>query len=155
MKYTFQPSQKGAVRVRLALAGALVAGSVALVPHAGLVSNSHAATPKALQSSVKPDWRGADYGNSGVLTTTGPTLSPALIGTIAPSRSQRPQRHRTRPSGNVIFNNTSGAVYSYTAAGAQNSAGHRHWCDRHRYQRYRQRFLAAGAEHRRLRLHHR
>jgi hypothetical protein len=112
--------QAGAVRVRLALAGALVVSAMAAVPHAGF-SGTRASHPLALASSAKPDWRG-DYGNTGFLSTvTGPTLQPSLVTTIAPTGANVLSGVEFDGNGNLVFNDTAGKVFDYTTGGTQNS----------------------------------
>ncbi len=116
-------TRKGAAAARAGLAALLLAGGVgaAQATH-GLTAQ--AAAPRLAASSPKPDWRGADLGNSGMETTAnGPVITPTQVFNANPGQGAGTiQGIELDGAGNVLFTKGDGFVYSYTPAGTQNFA---------------------------------
>jgi len=78
------------------------------------------AVPRSLASGAKPDWHGSDLGNTGVISAPGPSITPTLVFTAAPSRSGQVNGIEVDAGGNIVFANSLGSVYSYRSDGTQN-----------------------------------
>ncbi len=64
--------------------------------------------------SPKPDWRGADLGNSGAEAVSGPLITPTLVFTASPQTGMGVAGGiELDGAGNVIFTQGDGTVYSY------------------------------------------
>ncbi len=101
---------------RAGLAALLLASGVGAAQ--GIVGHTVA---HALAGSPKPDWRGADLGNSGAEAVNGPATTPAPVFNVNPGQGGGViQGIELDGAGNVLFTKNDGFVYSYTPAGTQN-----------------------------------
>lgn len=76
------------------------------------------AGPRALAASPKPDWRGADPGNSGQEAVSGPVVTPTAVFT-ASGFPDAPQGLELAADGSVLFTQAIGQVYAYRPDGTQ------------------------------------
>ncbi len=78
--------------------------------------------PRLTPGSPKPDWRGADRGNSGTEAVSGPAATPAQAFAANPGLGTGvTQGIELDAAGNVLFTTGDGFVYSYNpATGARN-----------------------------------
>jgi len=80
------------------------------------------AAAQGLAVSPKPDWRGADLGNTGRLPTYGAIMTPTQVFSAKPVSFGNTYGIELDGAGNVIFTTGTAQVYSYTPAGVQNWA---------------------------------
>ena len=118
MKFSIRQEQVGAVAPRAALAGLLLAGSVLAFQTHQATPTSQAAAPHALLASIKPDFRGADGSNNGVLSSTGPVTLPSQVFDAHPTFAGNYTGIELDASNNVVFNTFAGAAYSFPKSGA-------------------------------------
>ena len=87
-----------------------------------LASMPGAPAPRAsgLAGSPKPDWRGADLANTGVLTSTGPAIAPTQVFTAKVGAIGVTGGIELDGQGNVIFTLSTGKVYSFAPNGSMN-----------------------------------
>ena len=78
------------------------------------------ARQSALLASDKPDWRGTDTTNSGMLNTAGPVILPSQVFDVHPSNFGTTTGIDLDAQHNVIFSTYAGSLFSYTPAGSQN-----------------------------------
>jgi hypothetical protein len=125
MKYSLNRHQTGAVIPRVAVAAAMLVSGVAFARPALFPSTHAGAIPFALASSVKPDYRGADLGNSGVLSTSGPAAGPLNNVYNVASTVGKYTGLEQDAAGNIIAYATDfSGVYSYKPDGSLNWNAH-------------------------------
>jgi len=105
-------TRKGAA-TRAGLAALLLAGGVGAAQTTHGIT-AHASAPRVAAGSPKPDWRGADLGNSGTETVNGPVITPTQVFNANPGAGNgATQGIEFDGAGNVLFTKGDGFVYSY------------------------------------------
>ncbi len=88
---------------------------------AGAPASVPQARPRLAAGSSKPDWRGADLGNSGDEAVNGPAATPAQVFNANPGQGAGTvQGIEFDGAGNVLLTKGDGFVYSYNPNGTQN-----------------------------------
>src|SRR5579859_3826887 len=64
--------------------------------------------PRALATSPKPDWRGADLANTGQIAVAGPAITPTQTFNVNPASVSIMQGIELDAAGNVIFSSNNG-----------------------------------------------
>ncbi len=112
----------GAPLAAIRAGGASIRAEAPAAPiRAGAPASVPRAQPRLAAGSPKPDWRGADLGNSGAEAVNGPAVTATQVFNVNPGQGGGViQGIELDGASNVLFTKNDGFVYSYTPAGTQN-----------------------------------
>ncbi len=112
------PGLASGVLISVLVLATIAPHSAGPLPRASVGRGKTIAAPRALAASPKPDWRGADPGNSGQEAVSGPVVTPTAVFT-ASGFPDAPQGLELAADGSVLFTQATGQVYAYRPDGTQ------------------------------------